>query len=150
MGLIIYPADLWQSFTTVLEADLIISTFVESEGKAVWDSYLDDAPKEAILAQTGLQIKLCPNITLPDDVTTDLELAQCYLTIHALTVDMLSFSVNDKAISEEHAGAVGVSYDVNLKADNNSAFDPMTQALLNQYGCNKSNSGFSQSYLGRS
>lgn len=150
MGLIIYPADLWQSFTTVLEADLIISTFVESEGKAVWGSYTDDAPKEAILAQTGLQIKLCPGIKLPDAVTTDLELAQCYLVIHALTTDMLSFDANSKAISEEHAGAVGVSYDTSLKADDNMTFDPMTQALLRQYGCSSSNSGFSQSYLGRS
>ena len=78
----------------------------------------------------------------------DLEVAQCYLTVHALTVDMLAFDYNDKAITGERVDTLGVTYDVDKKGSA-SDFDTMTQALLSQYGCSNSNTGFRQSFLGR-
>jgi len=148
MALILYPTDNWNSFASVQVADIIIGGFVASDGQA---AYLagDDAYKEAILTQTALQIKLCPNISLPATLENDLELAQCYLVTHALTVDMMSYDANDRAVTKEQVGTLSVEYDANLKGDV-SEFDSMTSALLKQYGCSNKSSGFGQSYLGRS
>ncbi len=149
MALILYPTDNWNSFASVQAADIIIGGFVASDGQA---AYLagDEAFKEAILTQTALQIKLCKNISLPGTLESDLELAQCYLVVHALTVDMMSYDANARAVSEEHAGAVGQSYDTKYKSSDNTEFDPMTKALLSQYGCTQTSGGFTQSYVGRS
>ena len=148
MSLILYPTDNWNSFASVQAADIIIGGFVASDGQA---AYLagDEAYKEAILTQTALQIKLCPNISLPDTLESDLELAQSYLVVHALTVDMMSYDANDRAVTKEQVGTLSVEYDANLKGDV-SEFDTMTSALLKQYNCQSSKGGWGQSYLGRS
>ena len=148
MALIIFPLDNYDSFVSVVDADAIIGGFVVSDGQT---AYLagDEAYKEAILKQTCLQIRLCPNISLPADIESNLELAQCYLVVHALTVDMMSYDANDRAVTKEQVGTLSVEYDANLKGDV-SEFDSMTSALLKQYGCNNKSSGFGQSYLGRS
>ena len=149
MALIVYPLENWDSFVDETRAIALIGGFVSSAGTLAFEA-LDSTGKEAILRQTALQIRLCPNIILPTDNESNLEYAQCYLTTHALITNMLSFDANDKSISEEHAGEVGVSYDTKLKASDNTEFDPMTKALLKNYGCKSSNRGFSQSYVGRS
>jgi len=148
MALIPYPLDFWNTFAVEAEADLHIGSFVDSVGKTAYGA-LDSPSKEAILMQTSLQMKLCPKIRLPDTLETDLSLAQCYLVVQALTIDMMAYDANDKAIIEEHAGAVGVSYDVRLKGSS-SEFPPMVIGLLSQYGCKGVSRGFSQSYVGRS
>ncbi len=147
MALIIYPTDYWDTFASVQIADTIIGNFVVSAGQTAYLA-LDEAGKEAILRQTALQMKLCPSIVLPETLENDLELAQCYLTTHALTTDMLSFDANDKAITGERVDTLGVTYDVDKKGSN-SDFDDMTSALLKQYGCNNQASGFTQISLGR-
>ena len=149
MSLIIFPDAGWNTFASEPEAVAIIGGFVPSDGSLAFAA-LDTSGREAILKQTALQIKLCNKIKLPTDAEEDLKTAQCYLTVYALSVDMMSYDVNAKAITEEHAGAVGVTYDSSYKASDNTAFDPMTQALLSQYGCKSSNTGLSQSYTGRS
>ncbi len=146
MALVIYPTDNWNSFVSVVDADTIIATFVSDNGY----SQLDNEGKEAILIQTALQIRLCNNITLPSDTTSDLELAQCYLVTYALGTDMLAYDPNSRAVIEEHAGAVGTSYDSGMKAEDNSSFPSMVQSLLNQYGCSSSRGGFTQTYKGLS
>ena len=148
MALILYPLENWDSFASVAAADIIIGGFVTSDGQTAYLA-LDESGKEAILRQTALQIKLCPNIVLPATLENDLEVAQCYLTIHALTVDMLSFDSNDKAITGERVDTLGVTYAVSKKGSN-SDFDTMTSMLLKQYGCSGQSSGFSQVSLGRS
>ena len=147
MALILYPQDNWDSFASVSAADIIIGGFVTSAGQTAYLA-LDEAGKEAILRQTALQIKLCPSMVLPDTLENDLEVAQCYLTVHALTTDMLAFDSNDKAITSERVDTLAVTYDVDKKGSN-AEFDNMTSALLAQYGCNAQSSGFKQISLGR-
>ena len=148
MALVIFPLDNYDSFVSVADADAIIGGFVVSDGQT---AYLagDEAYKEAILKQTCLQIRLCPNISLPADIENNLELAQCYLVVHALTVDMMSYDPYDKAVTKESVSTISTEYDVNMKGDA-SDFDTMTSALLKPYGCSNKSSGFSQSYIGRS
>lgn len=148
MALIVYPTANWDSFNSEADATTKITGFAASEGKTAYLA-LDEAGKEAILRQTALQIKLCPSIVLPDGIESDLALAQCYLTVHALSVDMMSYDANSNAITSEKVGSLAVSYNSHKKGSN-SAFDTMTQALLKQYGCKSQKSGFSQSYIGRS
>jgi len=148
MALIIYPDTNWNSFISVVNADTTVGGFVTSKGKTAYDA-LDANGKEAILRQTALQIKLCPSMVLPDDIESDLEQAQCYLVIHALSVDMMAYDANGNAIVSENVGSLGVSYDTNKKGSN-SDFDTMTQMLLKQYGCRSQKRGFGQTYVGRS
>lgn len=145
MALIIYPATGWNSFVDVTRADEIIGNFVNDNG---WGNF-DNAKKEAYLTQTALQISLCKNINLPDDITQYLELAQCYLTTHSITTDMISYDPTDKAVTGEAVDTVKVSYDVNKKAGADT-FPPMVQDLLSHYGCKSGAGGFSQTYAGRS
>jgi hypothetical protein len=147
MALIIYPEEGYNSFITTVDADAIIGGFVVSDGVSKYLA-LDEASKEAILRQTALQIKLCPNMVLPDTNESDLGLAQCYLTIHALTVDMISYDPSARSITEERVDTLGVSYDIYHK-EANSHFDPITRQLLSQYGCSSGGS-FSQVAMGRS
>ena len=145
MALIIYPDTGWDSFVSVADADTIIGGFTSDGGY----SALDAAGKEAILKQTALQIRLCPNIVLPDAVESDLELAQCYLTTHALTTDMLSFDSADRAVTKEKVGEIEVAYDSSYKATDNSGFPTLVYQLLSRYGCRNTASGFSQGTLFR-
>ncbi len=62
---------------------------------------------------------------------------------------MIAYDANEKAVSEEHAGEVGQSYDTNFKASDNSSFPPIVNDLLKLYGCTKRSGGFSQPFLGR-
>ena len=148
MALTLYPADGWDTFIDVTSADAVIGNMFDSAGKTAYEN-LDPTGKEAILRQTALQIKLCPSIRLPETNEPDLGYAQCYLSIHALTTDMMSYDANNKAISSETVDVISVTYDVNKKGSN-SDFDNMTSALLKQYGCSGKSSGFKQTFLGRS
>ncbi len=147
MALIIYPTADYDSFVSVLDADTIIGGFVSDNGY----SDLDEAGKEAILRQTALQIQLCNAIVLPATAEYNLQLAQCYLTVYAISVDMMYYDPNNRAIIEEHAGEVGAAYNPSYKVDNNAGYPPVVESLLSQYGCNQSNtsSGFSQVPLTR-
>ncbi len=144
MALILYPAENWDSFASVEAADIIIGGFVDDGGYLT----LDEAGKEAILRQTALQIKLCKNITLPATLESDLEVAQCYLVTYAMTVNMLAYDPNGRAVTGESVGEISVSYDASYKSGDASSFPPMTESLLNQYGCSSSTGGFSQGYVG--
>ena len=146
MALIIYPLDSWDSFQEVAECTTLSNNYISGNKFA---SLADDTAREIVLRQTALQIKQCSSITLPDLNELDLLMAQMYLVEQALTVDMIAYDSNDRAITEEHAGAVGVSYDSNKKASSANAFPPMVNDLLRQYGCTKSGGGFSQSFIGR-
>ena len=147
MALIIYPTEFWNTFASVAAADIIIGGFVASDGQAAYLA-LDEAGKEAILSQTALQMKLCKNIVLPDTLESDLEVAQCYLVVHALTTDMLSFDSNDRAVTSESVDVISVSYDASKKGSNGD-FPPMVSALLGQYGCTGTSGSFGQISLGR-
>jgi len=147
MALIPYPLDFWNTFAVEAEADLHIGSFVDSVGKAAYGA-LDSQSKEAILMQTSLQMKLCPNIRLPDTLETDLSLAQCYLVVHALETDMMAYDANSKAITSESVDVISVTYDASKKGSN-SDFPTMVSALLKQYGCSGTSGGFSQIPLGR-
>lgn len=147
MALIQYPLDNWNTFADVASADIIIGGFVASDGQAAYLA-LDVAGKEAILAQTAMQIKFCPSITLPETNETDLQQGQCYLVVHALTVDMVAYDANEKAITSEAVDSLSVSYDTSKKGSN-SDFDSMTSMLLKQYGCSGQSSSFGMINLGR-
>ena len=144
----LYPLDGWNSFLTVVQADFYIGSFPTSNGKTTYEALPDDASKEAWLIQTALQIKLCNNIKLPDTLTGDLELAQSYMIIHALEVDMIAYDANARAITSETVDVISVTYDASLKGSTTD-FPPMTSALLKQYGCSGRSGGFKQIPLGR-
>ncbi len=141
MSLIIYPTADWDSFISVTDADIIIGGFVNPGTYLT----LDEAGKEALLRQTALQIKLCSGITLPTTVESDLELAQCYLTVQASELDMVTYD-DSGAITREKVDVLEVEYDVGYKTPN-TTFNAMTAGLLQSYGC--SGSRIVQTYLGR-
>ena len=145
MALIVYPTADWNTFMDEATADAVIGAMVGGDAFTI----LSSEEKEAYLKKTALSIRLCPNITLPDVVTSDLELAQGYLTLHALSVDMLAYDPNERAVTSESVDVISVSYDAGMKKDAD-AFPPIVQDLLRQYGCSKSSGGFSQGYVGRS
>jgi len=144
--LIIYPDEHYDSFISVATCTTLSDRYISGNKFGL---LADDVAKEVILRQTALQISQCKNITLPSNVESGLAMAQMYLVEQALQTDMMAYDANDKAIIEEHAGAVGVSYDVRLKGSS-TEFPPMVIGLLSQYGCKGSSRGFSQSYVGRS
>ena len=145
--LIIYPTIDWNSFISVADADIIIEGFTPSVGK---DAYLalDEAGKEAQLRQASFNIRLCPNITLPDDTTLYLEMATCYLVVHEMTIDTMSYDPNDKAITSESVDTLSVTYDAQKKG-NADDFPPIVSTFLKDYGCQKTSTGFRQVSLGR-
>ena len=146
MSLIIYPLENYDSFLEVAECITLSDNYIPNNKFA---QLADDTSKEVILRQTALQIKQCKNITLPDDTTNDLEMAQVYLVEQALSTDMVAYDSNDGAVQSETAGSVSMSYFKGEKLSNTS-FPPMVVSLLSQYGCKQSNGKFSQSYASRS
>ena len=143
----VYPIVNWDSFISVVDADTLISGFVASNGVTAYLT-LDTEGKEAILRQTALQMKLCKNITLPDTNESDLGLAQCYLTVHALETNMLSFDSNERAVTSETVDVISVTYNANLKGSNYD-FPYIVSNILGQYGCTGKSSGAKQVFLGR-
>ena len=144
MALIIYPNENWNSFITVLDADLLITGFVDSVGKTSYEA-LDSDGKEAILKQSTLQIKL-KNCKLPDTLESNLEYAECYQTVHALTVDTMSYDPNSKSISSESVGELSVTYNTNYKDNGTDVLAPIVEQLLANYSCNIESSSFGQVY----
>jgi len=147
MALILYPLDNYDTFVSVADADIIIGNFVPDAGTVAYLA-LDETGKEQILRQTALQIKLCSNIILPETLENDLELAQCYLTTHALQVDMIAYDPTSKSITAESVDVIATAYDVSAK-DDADTFPSMVSSLLSQYGCTNASGGFSQSVVSR-
>ncbi len=144
MALVTYPHPDWESFINVASADAFIASYPDDKG---WGK-LTPAQKESIVMDTATMIRLCPNIKLPATMELDLGLAQGHLIRQYLSVDMFAYDPNSKALTEEHAGSVGHSYDARLRASSNLEFPPMVYALLKKYGCMKSG-GFTQVNMGR-
>ena len=147
MALIVYPAQNWDTFIDIATADILIGGMAQNANTVEYLA-MDDTAKEAILMQTALQIRLCKNITLPDDIESDLELAHAYLTAYAIGTDMVSYDPNGKAITYEKVGSLATAYQAGMKGSNQD-FDPMTKSLLSQYGCSGGGSGFTQSTVSR-
>ena len=147
MALIVYPTDDWDTFIDVTESDSIITGMVQNDNTRAYLTLQVDQ-KEAVLRQTATQIRLCSNITLPEDNEGDLQLAQCYLTVHAMGVDMTAYDPNEKAVTYEKVGSLATAYQAGMKGSSTD-FDSMTSSLLRQYGCSGQSSGFSQSKVAR-
>jgi len=143
--LIIYPTADYDSFLSVADCTTLSDSYIANNKFSLLS---DDTEREAVLRQTCLMIKQCPNITLPEDIENDLELSQMYLVEQALTVDMMAYDPNGGSINSEQVDTLAVSYDTSKKEDNDT-FPPVVYGLLRRYGCAKPSS-FSQSYLGRS
>ncbi len=147
MALIIYPTADYDSFISVADCETTSDAYIYGNK---FSQLATVEGKEAILRQTCLSIRQCNNIVLPADIESNLEVAQVYLVEQALTINMIAYDANEGAIIEEHAGAVGASYDSSKKAADNSAFPPMVSNLLSTYGCTSTSGGFSQGSVGRS
>jgi len=145
--LVPFPQDYWNTFADIANADLIIGDMVQGEGVTKYLG-LADPEKEAILIQTAMQIRSCPSIKLPTDADSLLNIAQAYLVVHALEVDMVSYDANGRAITSETVDVISVSYDAS-KRGLNSDFPPMVRNLLNGFGCSGVSGGFKQVPLGR-
>jgi len=148
MAIVKYPTDSWNSFLDVAQADLIIGDMVQGDGATKYAN-LATPEKEAILIQTAMQMRFCPSIKLPDTLEPELEVAQAYLIVHALEVDMMSYDANGRAITSETVDVISVSYDASKKGLN-SDFPPMVSNILSRYGCIGKSGGFKQVSLGRS
>ncbi len=144
--LIIYPDEHYDSFISVATCTMLSDRYITGNKFA---SLADDTEREVILRQTALQIASCPNITLPDAVTVELQMAQMWLVEHALTTDMMAYDANDRAITSETVDVLSVSYDANKKGSNGD-FPTMVRSLLSQYGCIGTGGGFNQIPLCRS
>lgn len=143
--MIVYPLTDWNTFLDVAQCIVLSDQYITGSKF----SALTDVPtQEAILRQTALQMKMCKSIVLPETNETDLQLAQMYLVEHALTVNMMAYDANDKAIASESVDVISVSYFEGLK-DGTETFPPMVNTLLSQYGCRSTTGGFKQVPLGR-
>lgn len=147
MALIAYPATDWNTFGDLATIDANINAMVVSANVTAYLA-LTLAEKEAILIQTARQIRLCGKITLPETLEDDLVLAQSYLAVYAVGLDMLEYDPNNKAVTYEKVGDIATAY-ANGQKGSNTDFDPMTSSLLKQYGCRGRSSGFSQSTVTR-
>jgi len=145
MALIVYPADNYDSFGTLVEIDAYVATLTTSE---TWDS-LTDAVKEVYCRQATTLIASCNGITLPDDTTEDLKKAQAISAVYISVNSVEDYDPNARAVTYEKVDTLAVAYDANKKSDG-VTIPPYAQSFLKQYGCSKSNTGFSQSHLGRS
>ena len=146
MALIIYPTDSWDSFLDVSTCETLSDAYISGNK---FSQLTDEPQKEAVLRQTALQIKTCKSIVLPEFIEVELQLAQMYLVEQALTLDMIAYDPNDKAITGESVDTISVSYDTSKKGSNGD-FTPMVNSLLSQYGCTRASGGFSQVSVGRS
>ncbi len=140
---IIYPEIDYNSFIDETEAASFMGKQINS---GYWFDYSSEQ-QEMLLVQTASQIRLCPNIVLPETNEEDLKLGQAYLLLQASRVDMTDFDADSRSITKEKVDTLEVEYDVGYKGDKDS-FPPMSTLYLNQYGCSSS-SGFSQVSLGR-
>jgi len=145
--LVPFPQNSWNTFADGAMADLIIGDMVKGEGVTKYLN-LSQPEKEAILVQTAMQIRACPSIKLPTEADSILNIAQCYLIVHALEVDMMSYDANGRAITNETVDVISVSYDARYKGLN-SDFPPMVRNLLSGFGCSGVSGGFKQVPLGR-
>lgn len=145
MALIVYPLDDWDSFGTLAELDAYVALLTTS---TTWGD-LDDATKEVYYRQSATLIASCQNITLPDDTTEDLKKAQAINAVNITSNSIEEYDPNDRAVTYEKVDTIARAYDAN-KRSGGLTIDPYAQTFLKQYGCKKSNTGFSQTYAGRS
>lgn len=145
MALTVYPADNWDSFGTLEEVDTYITNNLISPQ---WQA-LDDPTKEVYCRQATALIKSCPKITLPDETSVDLVSAEGVTAVYALQNDVTSYDPTYESVTKEKVDVIEIQYDPSRKNDT-ASIPPYAQSYLEQYGCSKSSSGFSQTYAGRS
>ena len=138
--LIQYPTSNWDTFLSLVEADLLLGTMTDIGSWAT----MTDEEKSHLLVQTASQIRLCQNITLPATLEGDLMLGHGYLLLQASRVDMTEYDHNEKDITGEKVGSIAIRYAYRDKNKTISDIPPMATMYLKQYGCG-GNAGFSQS-----
>ena len=146
MALIIYPLENWNSFLSEIEAD---GFMVHHPENGDWANKTTEA-KEHLLKQTASQIRFCKNIKLPEANETDLREGHAHLLLYAARNDLTEFDANNRAVTYEKAGELAQAFDANKKQSSALTIPPMAELYLSQYGCKSGNSGFSQTYAGRS
>lgn len=139
--LIIYPTNDWQTFLSETEAD---SFMAKQRNDGGWSTFTTDQ-KELLLIMTCDQIRLCPNVTLPDTNEVDLKEGQSHLLLQASRNDLTVYDASGKFVTKEKVGSLEVSYSDNRYKFGDVGFPPLAELYLTQYGCSGGGGGFSQS-----
>ena len=140
--IIIYPAQNWNSFVTVAEAETIMTMqFPNEASKFV---LLSNAEKEALCFNSGTWIRTCPAIKYPSPLPQDFMLAQVAIMVQYMGIDnFMQHDPSQRAITKEKVGSLEVDYDPKYKEDQYD-IHPLVYRYLSQYGCSQ-NKGFSHS-----
>jgi len=127
MALIIFPLNDYDSFSTLADAELIVSNMVGDNTS--WTG-LTDPQKEAYLRQSTLLIR--NKIDLPSDLESDLKLGCVHLSVHSIGLDMLNSDGKDNIKRKSIDGAVETEFFT--KGQRSNAFPSIVNTLLSQYG----------------
>ena len=145
--IIIYPAENWNSFVTVVEAETVMA--MQFPKDAVKFNALPPEEKEALTFNAGTWIRTCPSIKFPHPLPQDFILAQVAIMVQYMGIeDFMNYNYSEHSITSETVDTISVSYDPKYKGDKYD-IHPLIYRYLSKYGCGKAGS-FSQSYTGRS
>ena len=140
--IIIYPAQNWNSFVTVAEAETIMAMqFPQEVPKYI---ALSNAEKEALCFNSGTWIRTCRGLKYPSPLPQDFMLAQVAIMVQYMGIEnFMQHDPSQRAITKEKVGSLEVDYDPKYKEDQYD-IHPLVYRYLSQYGCSQ-NKGFSQS-----
>jgi len=141
--IIIYPAENFNSFVTVAEAETVMK--MQFPKDAVKFATLPADEKEALCFNSGTWIRTCKGITYPHPLPQDFILAQVAIMVQYMGMeDFMQHDSSERAITKEKVGDLEVDYDPKYKGDKYD-IHPLIYRYLSPYGCSGGNSGFSQS-----
>ena len=128
MALTVYPTDDYDSFSSLADAETIISENIPSAQHASWDD-LSDSDKEVLLRQSTIIIR--NKITLPSTLESDLQFACVYLANSSVGVGMTDSDGKGDIKIKEITGVVKTEW-FTARKDSNSLPD-IVVTLLAQY-----------------
>jgi len=126
MALTVYPIENYDSFSSLVDADVLIGFMVNDNG---W-SALTDPEKEAYLKQSTMLMK--DRIELPTTLEYDLKLSCLHLSVYSIGKDMLNNDGKNNIKRKSIDGVAETEYFSKASASN--AFPYIVRTLLSKYG----------------
>ena len=144
--IIVYPAQNWNSFVTVTEAQTVMA--MQFPQDAIKFNALPPEQQESLTFNAGTWIRTCPKINYPHPLPQDFILAQVAIMVQYMGIeDFMQYDSSEKSITNETVGELSVSYDPAHKGDKYD-IHPLIYRYLSPYGCRKAG-GFGMASLGR-
>jgi len=129
MALVIYPADEYDSFCSVVDADAVIGNYLTANNATNWND-LSPTDKESLLRQSTLIIESKID-ELPENMENNLKTATAYLAFYSIGKDMIDGGQSGNVKRKEIVDVVETEYFNPTKSQND--LPDIVATLLKKY-----------------